>query len=333
MPVDGITADWNADRQACLRAITARQACLKIVLRTKDDPWLLDDFIQHHIGIVGPKNIIIFDNLSTDPKVADIYDKQADNIVLISYRHNIHSMVSNQNEPELYRALSASSEFFILLDTDEFLVWLTGDMCINDSTVLTRCAAACNRDFLAGIWLRNVPGISHKYFIGQDHSRVFEGLKWGKPLIAAASSFSGVILHNCQAAQRGLHWSDSNSLYVLHCNQLYPKQRIRTNINKLRTAGIITDNDSIWTFPSIRDLLPESVNRTYLTEIIELSRFGDYFPSSLSEPNHSYLNINADGHLSFAGEQERRVFETFVTNGALLHREVFNDWLLTQPEI
>ena len=44
-------------------------AILKILLKTKDDPFFLAQWIDHHLGIVGPGNIIIFDNGSTNSEV------------------------------------------------------------------------------------------------------------------------------------------------------------------------------------------------------------------------------------------------------------------------
>ena len=81
---------WNEHREECCRAIAGTKATFKILLKTKDDPFLLERWISHHQRIVGPDNIIIFDNMSTNPAVLYLYEKCRDTVRVIRFpgRHN-----------------------------------------------------------------------------------------------------------------------------------------------------------------------------------------------------------------------------------------------------
>jgi hypothetical protein len=58
--------DWVQQEQEICARIEGTPAILKILLKTKDDPFFLAQWIDHHLGIVGP-GISLF--LTTDPQI------------------------------------------------------------------------------------------------------------------------------------------------------------------------------------------------------------------------------------------------------------------------
>ncbi|MFH1604199.1 MAG: hypothetical protein ABIH03_09875, partial [Pseudomonadota bacterium] len=63
----------GGERAAVLAHIARARAPLKIVLKTRDDPYFLDDWIAHHAALVGAENLVVIDNNSTDPAVLASY--------------------------------------------------------------------------------------------------------------------------------------------------------------------------------------------------------------------------------------------------------------------
>src|SRR5437870_5753461 len=126
---------WDTHRDACCRSI-ARHATLKILLKTKDDPFLLERWILHHRKIVGPNNLVIFDNMSTHPDVARIYDKYRDTVQIIQYPAFYDSLHDVSACRALYDTLRDATRFFIFLDTDEFLVLIDDDRYYDDETIV-----------------------------------------------------------------------------------------------------------------------------------------------------------------------------------------------------
>lgn len=104
---------WEANSaQSCARIEMVRSP-LKIVLKTKNDPFFIERWITHHINIVGPENLIIFDNMSDDPEVFSTYRKYRDRIHIIQFagpHNNLHHIPSYK---KLYQSLAKSSKYVL----------------------------------------------------------------------------------------------------------------------------------------------------------------------------------------------------------------------------
>lgn len=124
--------DWDREKDKICANIEKTPAVLKIVLKTKDDPFFLQQWIEHHVGIVGSANIIIFDNQSTDPDVADTFGRFSGDIEPISFKGNHNLIHTAAYFPELYEALRRSSKFLTFLDTDERLALFDNDHFYSD---------------------------------------------------------------------------------------------------------------------------------------------------------------------------------------------------------
>jgi len=118
---------WDANHAEFCARIEKVRATVKILLKTKNDPIFIERWIKHHIKIVGPENLIIFDNMSDDPEVLSIYRKYRDQIIIITFAgfHNrLHHIPSYYG---LYQSLAKSSDYFLFLDTDEYLILIEND--------------------------------------------------------------------------------------------------------------------------------------------------------------------------------------------------------------
>jgi hypothetical protein len=68
---------WEKDSSEFCAQIERHHAPIKIVLKTKNDRFLIDRWIRHHSKIVGLENLIIYDNMSDDHEVLSVYREYA----------------------------------------------------------------------------------------------------------------------------------------------------------------------------------------------------------------------------------------------------------------
>ena len=192
---------WDADRVAfCSRIERKRiRSPIKIVLKTKDDPFLIERWIKHHIKIVGGENLIIFDNMSDDPRVLSIYRKYRDEIDIIRFSDLHHNNVHHTSTyGDLYRSLANSSEYFIFLDTDEYLILFENDRYYDDDRILTFVMDNRDFDLFPATWLLNANWSSVQFYCGTQPRDLADHLACGKPLIRSAKIPPGYVNHNFQ---------------------------------------------------------------------------------------------------------------------------------------
>ncbi len=188
--------DWNQDeREVCAR-IVQRPAVLKILLKTKNDPFFLGRWIEHHLSIAGPGNIIIFDNGSSNPDVFDIYKRFCGLIEVVNFSGYHNSLHYTSRVPALYEALGCSSQFFTFLDTDEFLVLFEDNFFYNDQRILETLSGAKDIDVIPATWLYNTDWSATRFICARD--RLLSGLTWGKPILRSQARLNDFINHNIQ---------------------------------------------------------------------------------------------------------------------------------------
>lgn len=114
--------DWlEIGRPLGLEFAPGRDTLLKIVLKVKDEPHLLPQWIAHHGGMVGLHNLVILDCGSTDADHLAILDAYRDRILILDYPHyydTIHDTVFNA---AFYDLLARNGRYVCVLDADEFL--------------------------------------------------------------------------------------------------------------------------------------------------------------------------------------------------------------------
>jgi hypothetical protein len=119
--------DWNLDRQEIICKLSNNKSLLKIILKTKNDPEMLTEWIPHHFKNLRPSSIIIIDNGSDNPDCLNFYRRSPHGIIIFRYNgfhNNIHDTVIFD---DLYKSLESSARFYTALDTDERLVFFGED--------------------------------------------------------------------------------------------------------------------------------------------------------------------------------------------------------------
>lgn len=310
--IDAAPLDWSQNQSDVRRIIAQKRAPLKIVLKTKDDPFFLQEWIDHHVQIVGRSNIIIFDNESTNPQVGKIYDENADLLVVrySGFHNNIHNVdIFNC----LYEALRQSAGWFCFLDTDERLIKFDGQSYFADDSLVSFLESNSDTDIVPAVWLHNVTGSRSLYMCGESTRRLMHELAWGKPILRSSSSFEGFINHNVQVNKEVWDSRIARGLFVLHLADLHPEQRIASNLNKLRARGFASLDDSAESVlsreidadmdPKINDYVRE-IRRA----VAALASGGYASPS----PRAGTIELKPGGKVEYFSDRERLVMQSFL---------------------
>jgi hypothetical protein len=235
--------DWDAERTSLCSRIASVPAVLKILLKTKNDPILLDRWIEHHSKIVEPPNILIFDNMSDDPDVLSVYDQHPEILVMRfkGFHNNVHRVGLFG---DLYASLRDSSQYFVFLDTDEFLTLIDGDRYHPDGSILEFLQSNPVPQVFPGTWLYNTNWTANQFISGTTPDYLSSGLAWGKPILRSDAPLGGYLNHNIQLQSALFSGTIHTNLFVLHLANLSPRQRISSNLNKLIARGFAQPLDT-----------------------------------------------------------------------------------------
>jgi Glycosyl transferase family 2 len=296
---------WSSHSEDICSEIRSTYGNIKIVLKTKNEEHFLSRWIEHHLRIVGPGNIIIMDNGSDSEEVISLYHKFGDKIHVYRY-FGIHNYLHVVDQfPALYRALRDSCRHYIFLDTDEFLYFRLGDRLLSNESICSHITMKADYLF-PGMWLPNYQGCDDIFFIDDYTGRLVEGLTWGKPLIPASLRIEGYVNHNVQLLNGNSDVQTEAGLFICHLTRMFPKQRIKQNIQKLVTRKIIRSPDEIWKLLETKPVYDDENANLYLREIENLQKVERWDrPSSTPKGCIQILEDNAP---AFGDSQSRDAF-------------------------
>lgn len=314
MHTDGFSQNilrWPDNAGQVCSEIAARRDTLKIVLKTKNEDDFLEPWLLHHIPIVGDGKIIVFDHMSTSKTVFDIYKKYADNIILVQFAAVSHdSLHSAAHFSELYQALCDSCDFLTLLDTDEFLYLYDGLKLYNNNVIEKYLQNNLDVPFFSTYWLLNREFSPDEFIFGPNDSDIATCLYNGKAILSSAQMKSATpyVGHAHVVAQTAQGRSPTPFI-LLHWARLSLKQRIRGNMQKLVTFGVI---DHIKNFALINELNINTLKPgraaivKELRTLLEKGSFG-------AGDETNYIKITPTGHLTFTPPELKTRFNKFVS--------------------
>ncbi len=270
---------------------------------------LLQEWIDHHAAIVGEDNLLILDNMSTRPEVLSIYDCNAGVIPIGAFDGFVDNPHCKGLFSDLYAWLTQTTDYYILLDTDERLVWVEGEAYVSDSRLLSKLARQPAFSALPGTWLYNRPGSKAAYQF-TDMGGLIDGLRWGKPLLSTAAERPDTVIHNCQAEK--MFAGAPTNLFVLHLNRFSTVQRLESNLNKLRSHGIISPAAGV---EAVAEIDMSSIKGPTIIRLIDetlsLSKAEDYTnPEVEAKP---YSIVFKDGRFLFDNPDQLRTLQQFTT--------------------
>jgi hypothetical protein len=305
---------WNDESDSAVAQIERNHRPLKILLKTKDDPVMLQGWITHHQKIVGLDGLILMDNMSTDPKVAEIYAGLQGDAVVIRFSGFLDNVHHTEHFAKLYSALRSSCSHFIFLDTDERLTLFDGpDHFRSDPSLIPFLKDHPTTDIFPGTWLQNVTGYRDRFSLYDPNIPLINGLKWGKPVISTSSNFSGFINHNTQMEHSLYAEPLITNFFVLHLSRVSNQQRIHSNLLKLKAFGAIPDEwggeEVLRRPPEEWDHLPDTL-KSYVRQIFEIHEEGPGFAGNLG----GSIQIAEDGLLICSEDWQKQALLDFVSS-------------------
>jgi hypothetical protein len=314
MPFDANSIlDWDHDADAICTRIRSNFQKLKIVLKTKEDSFFFRKWYKHHANIAGAAGLIVFDNMSDQSQLADLYGDTSSETVLCRFsglHNNIHDTTIFK---KLYDALKASCDFFAFLDTDELLTLYQDGRLVGDARILDFLARAKDPIY-PGVWLSNKPGSTERFEMTQDS--LVGGIRWGKPVINATLPLTGYVNHNSQINPRFYSREVDTRFVIKHLSKLSSKQRIRVNLEKLDKRNYFKTDDHLEE-ASTADLnsISNKNIRAYVAEIQDLVRrpYEEGEPSEQLTEKECHID-EVSGEITFHSPAQRSVFEGIVAH-------------------
>ncbi len=231
---------WEREADAIAEAVAARGGTLRILLKTRDDPYFLERWIRHHAAIAGLERLVVFDKGSVLPEVLETYRRWRPlGLLVAGFGGWCNALHSTRVFAALYRALARSSAYFCALDTDEFLVLLRDGRHAAGAAVAEFLERAGEAPGHPGLWLTNTDGRDDRFEIGTGEAAMLRPVRGGKPLLRCGAAAGPYINHNAQVAPGLFGPGMRTNFAVLHMVNLSRAQRIATCRMKLVARGFL----------------------------------------------------------------------------------------------
>lgn len=323
---------WSDSADEICRRVAAQKTKAKVILKTRNEDSLLLEWIEHHIPIFGSEGIIIFDNMSDNSSTYAVYEKFRDMIQVFQFdeMHNhIHDALIFR---ELYQAVRETCLYYLFLDTDEFLYWLDSDgHIIADERVVKNVVKSGER-VVPGIWVENAPGDRNSLLWTFRQNRIMGGIKGGKPMISSDTIIGGFGNHNVQLDPEMLATCQTANLMIMHLKNFSASQRIKANLQKLRSYNSSTQELEVLGLVG-RDFLVEDIlsidesalasgnAKNYIQEIKALSSSESTIPGSGSIKGTASIK---DGRLVFTDPEDEFTMREFISNPSIVLARAFS---------
>jgi hypothetical protein len=321
-----MSIDWQEDRDAAVRAIKAKRGRISILLKTKDDAYCLEEWIEHHAAIVGMSNLIIFDNNSTDERAKAILARHQPDLLVLRFDGFHNDLHVPEKIPELYAALSESFEYFLFLDADELLVVIRGHRWYNGARVGEYLAALGETPVIPAPWLYGAPRFPNLFKFGRRESDLYNDIRWGKPLLSTRLNLRGIINHNIQIDRSHYPEAFPCGLFVLHQAHVSPAQRIRSNLKKLVARRFAMPGETADEVLR-RDLagVEDRNIHLYVSEIARLRTIPE--PSRDEQPRLTagHFILRPDSKIEYFGDEEMMLMGSLLASrGSLVRRALWS---------
>jgi hypothetical protein len=316
----------EADKAGICAAIAARFAPLKILVKVKDEPAKMRAWIDHHAAIGGLDALIVFDNMSGDPAMADVLASYGPQLMVVrfaGYQDYLHNAYTHA---DLYAALRASCRFYTFIDTDEFLALYDGgaDRFHFDLKIIEFLAANGDTRIFPATWLHNLPSHADRFVIRPGS--LLEGLQWGKPVISAAHPAAGIMLHNTQISRFILAETLRTNLFLLHRRNVSVHDRINVNIRKLISEGVLKPGDGL---PEALAMAarPEHMDKPYVSEIYNLLMEADMARSTVDS-----FQVDPAGAIIWRDAWQSAEMQRFIAQPLRYSTGLFTPFVFAGPQ-
>jgi len=216
---------------------------LKIVLKAKDEHYLIDAWIAHHAAIVGHENLIILDCGSQDPAYLGKLAAYASRILILDYRSYYDYIHSTRSNVGFFALLVANCRYLTILDADEFLFARMD--ALFSSQFVKPVLRARDLPLFCGVWITataEASGLSAACGMDVSPTMLAAGAVSGKAVARHDVVFDiGHLGHNLHVAQV-LPFVETNAfgeILVLHMKNLPPEVMRERLLQHLIAKGVL----------------------------------------------------------------------------------------------
>ncbi|MEO0465142.1 MAG: glycosyltransferase family 2 protein [Pseudomonadota bacterium] len=316
---------WPRDQRRILKALRQHHAPLRIMLKTRNDPYFLEDWHRHHAAIVGPENLVIADNMSNDPLVCRLLAQLARVSTVFRFDAFHDELHKRDRFKDLYAVLEETCDWSILLDTDERLIWIEeGHWSAGQDLPDRLTALAAGAPALPGLLIENHLGQRTHFDFPANPDRLSRVLHWGKPAIASGHGLTvtGPQCHNIQFPAAMFDAGVPPRLIALHLCNLLPEQRLRANREKLAARGLCSPQTP---YADIAHLDVRQETRSVIRRcVLETRRLLASASSEAIAVPPKAMVMQPDGQITFSDADIGRTFEFAQTQGAAILRAALN---------
>ena len=242
--------DWLAvGRTRGLEFNTGLNTYLKVILKIRDDAYLLPKWMAYYGRLVGWHNIIVMDCGSTDEEYLSLLSQYRDRVLVFSYPHyydNLHGVPFN---PDFYRLVAGNCKYLCVVDADEF-VFGCRDGTIGRDNVLAILAEG-DEPIYPGTWFPNIaPPLERsgdgawqgplRFDVSPDAiaAGTFNGKAIVRSDISTGLSHIGHNLHAGDVASR-IRPSACGRIGVLHVSNLGARHARARILRHLKAKGLV----------------------------------------------------------------------------------------------
>ncbi|UGB24875.1 glycosyltransferase family 2 protein [Methylorubrum sp. B1-46] len=316
--------NWGSDRAQIADRVALVFTNYKVLLKTLDDPEMLQMWLEHHLPLVGAERIIIADNGSTDERVLEIYRSLPSTVTVFRYQGNVnngfHNVVHDRGLfRDLYAALAQSCNHSIFIDTDEFIYPVDIATRQWSGELLDEMLEDAQGRAIPTVWVYGAPGWRDITYVGDCMQRFIDGYAWSKPFVPTGYQEPGFRIHNVQFPKSLYAVKPGNFIALLHLNKYSRLQRLSANKRKLIARGVVTADTS---FEEIARL---DVSKSRDPAVVRLVKEVETLQSETTEDFDDQklpsdcLRFYKDGKLSFSDERASGSFvDVGKTAGALV---------------
>jgi len=219
-----------------------KKKLLKVILKTKNEDFLLDTWIQYYINLIGKENIVVLDDNSTSQNVLQLYKKYELEVVNPPARlKGVEDCTEIHKFPELYESIFANYQYCAMLDTDEYLCYFDFKLGkINNNLLIPFLETNNDRTFFTTTWVHNL-------YHGQDYASVLDvtdfnfsltelDVRCGKPIITTNGTAGTRLRYNKEVGNdsKECNLIVSPELLLLHINNCNWESRIKSDINYIK---------------------------------------------------------------------------------------------------
>lgn len=302
-------------------AIEQDKAVFKIVTKTKNERFFIEKWITHHLNIVQDAKLIIFDNMSDDEHVHSVYRKYKDNILLIKFYGYMDCIHMANKFMRLYETLAASSSFFTIIDSDEYLYLYDDGKLIKDNAIVKFLEANADCNFFAPCWLENKEDNEKLLSFNPHNLECFHG---GKPIVnaqivrvfeTALTQYECPIIHHTHLLPVLTYGKTKTKFLLAHLKNLNKYQRIKINMLKLLSLNVVRHDKDFSTLLRLDMNALEGGGRYYAIETKKLiESILDGKTSHADKTNNETIELCDDGTLIFTHESHERDFKRLMSS-------------------